>query len=140
MKAMILGTAAAFVLAAGFPVLAQKAPEAKPAETKKIEIPKDVFYAGLGPTQYLIKSRLIGQTVVDKAGGKLGVVDDVILGTKDDKIDGLVIDVGSKKLGVKITAAKIETKDGKTTVMLPLVTSEMVKSNIPGYGVKPAGK
>lgn len=136
---VILAAAAAFLLAGAVPVLAQKAPEAKAAETKKIEVPKNVFYAGLGPTQYLIKSRLIGQTVVDKAGGKLGVVDDVILGSKDDKIDGLLIDFGGKKLGVMITAAKIETKDGKTTITLPLVTTEIVKSNIPAYGTRTPG-
>lgn len=140
MNNVILATAAAFLLAGAVPVVAQKAPEAKAAETKKIEVPKNVFYAGLGPTQYLIKSRLIGQTVVDKAGGKLGVVDDVILGSKDDKIDGLLIDFGGKKLGVQITAAKIETKDGKTTITLPLVTTEIVKSNIPAYGTRSTGQ
>lgn len=136
MKTLILGTAAALMLAGAMPAFAQKAPEAKPADAKKIEVPKDVFYAGLGPTQYLVKSRLIGQTVVDKAGAKLGVVDDVILGSKDDKIDGIIVDAGGgKKLGVRITAAKIETKDGKTTVTLPLVTSEMVKV-LPPFGGK----
>lgn len=136
MKTLILATAAALMCAGAIPALAQKAPEAKPAEAKKVEVPKDVFYAGLGPTQYLVKSRLIGQTVVDKAGGKLGVVDDVILGSKDDKIDGIIVDAGGgKKLGVRITAAKIETKDGKTTVTLPLVTPEMVKV-LPPFGAK----
>ncbi len=140
MKNLIIGTAAAFLLAGAIPVVAQRAPETKAAETKKVEVPKNVFYAGLGPTQYLIKSRLIGQTVVDKAGGKLGVVDDVILGSKDDKIDGLLIDFGGKKLGVQISAAKIETKDGKTTITLPLVTTEIVKSGIPAYGTRSTGQ
>ena len=103
---------------------------------QKIEIPKDTFYAGLGPTQYLAKSRLIGQPVVDKAGSRLAIVDDIILGSKDDKIDGLIIDANGKKLGVRITAAKIETKDGKTTIMLPLVTAEMLKSSLPAFGAK----
>lgn len=125
MHKTILSTAAALALAAAIPALAQK-----------IEIPKDVFYAGLGPTQYLAKSRLIGATVVDKSGGRLAVVDDIILGSKDDKIDGLIIDANGKKLGVRITAAKIETKDGKTTVMLPLVTAEMLKSSLPAFGAK----
>lgn len=135
MRNLILGAAALSVAAtamATFPVIAQqKAPEAK-----KIEIPKDTFYAGLGPTQYLAKSRLIGQPVVDKAGGRLAVVDDIILGSKDDKIDGLIIDAGGKKLGVRISATKIETKDGKTTIMLPNVTMEMLKSGLPPFGAK----
>lgn len=134
MRNLILGTAAALAVAAAasFPVIAQqKAPEAK-----KIEIPKDTFYAGLGPTQYLAKTRLIGQPVVDKAGARLAVVDDIILGSKDDKIDGLIIDAGGKKLGVRISAAKIETKDGKTTITLPAVTMEMLKSSLPAFGAK----
>ncbi len=136
MKSLLLGTAAALVLAGTMPSLAQKAPDAKAGDAQKIVVPKDVFYAGLGPTQYLAKSRLIGQTVVDKAGAKLGVVDDVILGANDNKIDGLILDAGGgKKLGIRITATKIETKDGKTTVSLPLVTPEMVKV-LPAFGAK----
>jgi|LNFM01.2.fsa_nt_gb sporulation protein YlmC with PRC-barrel domain len=136
MKSQLLGTACALLLASGVPSFAQKAPDPKASDVKKIEVPKDVFYAGLGPTQYLAKSRLIGQTAVDKSGAKLGVVDDVILGSSDNKIDGLIVDVGGgKKLGVRITAAKIETKDGKTTVTLPLVTPEIVKV-LPAFGAK----
>jgi sporulation protein YlmC with PRC-barrel domain len=126
MHKTILSAAAAIALAATLPAIAQQ----------KVEIPKDVFYAGLGPTQYLAKSRLIGSPVVDKSGGRLAVVDDIILGTKDDKIDGLIIDANGKKFGVRISATKIETKDGKTTVMLPLVTAEMLKSSLPAFGAK----
>lgn len=130
MTKYFLGAAAALALAATLPAIAQQ----------KIEIPKDTFYAGLGPTQYLAKSRLIGQTVVDKSGAKLAVVDDIILGSKDDKIDGLIIDANGKKLGVRITAAKIETKDGKTTITLPNVTMDMLKSSLPPFGQKAPAK
>lgn len=134
MKRIVLAAAAAAALAAGLPAVAQqKAPE---KEAAKVVIPKDTFYAGLGPSQYLVKSRLIGQPVLDKGGAKLATVDDVILGAADNKIDGLVIDTGAKKLGVRITAVKIETKDGKTTITMPTVTPEMVKSNIPAYGAR----
>ena len=136
MRTFIVAAIAAAAFTAGVPALAQlKAPE-KGKEAAKVEIPKDTFYAGLGPSQYLVKSRLIGQPVVDKSGAKLATVDDVILGTADNKIDGLVIDTGAKKLGVRITAVKIETKDGKTTITLPAVTQEMVKSGIPAYGAR----
>lgn len=139
MNKLILGFASLAALALTLPAIAQqKAPEAKAAA--KIEIPKETFYAGLGPTQYLVKSRLIGQPVVDKAGTRIATVDDVILGVKDNKIDGLVIDAGGKKVGVRITAARIETKDGKTTIMLPTVTGEMLKSGLPAFGTKAAGK
>lgn len=132
MNKWIVTLASAAALAVTLPAVAQqKAPEAK-----KIEIPKDTFYAGLGPTQYLIKARYIGAQVVDKSGARLGVVDDVILGTKDNKIDGFIFDAGGKKLGLRITATKIETKDGKTIVMAPGVTMEMVKSGLPAFGTK----
>lgn len=138
MRKMMVGAAAAMLVGlagtAGF--AQQKAPDGKAPEAKKIEVPKDTFYAGLGPTQYLIKSRLIGATVVDKSGGRLGTIDDVILGTKDDKIDGFLLDAGGgKKIGVRITVAKIESKDGKTTVTLPTVTSDMLKV-LPPFGAK----
>ena len=140
----ILGLAAAGALALTLPAIAQqkapeKAAEGKAAEGKKVDVPKGIFYAGLGPTQYLAKTRLIGQPVVDKSGARIAVVDDIILGTKDDKIDGLIIEAGGKKYGVRITAAKVETKDGKTTVTLPNVTAEILKSGLPPFGAKPAG-
>ena len=142
MNKMILGLASAAALAFTLPAIAQlKAPDAKP-EVKaaaKVDVPQGVFYGGLGPTQYLIKSRLIGAPVVDKAGAKIATVDDVILGTKDDKIDGLIIDAGGKKLGVRMTAAKVETKDGKTTDTLAAVTAEMLKV-LPAFGTKAVGK
>ena len=126
MRKMLLGLAAATALALPLTAIAQQ----------KIDVPKDTFYAGLGPTQYLVKSRLIGAAVVDKAGGKLGSVDDVILGTKDDKVDGLLVDAGGgKKIGVRMSAAKVDTKDGKTTITLPAVTADMLKV-LPAYGAK----
>ena len=138
MNKTILSAAAALALIGTAPLI-MTAPVI--AQSKgDVVIPKDVFYAGLGPTQYLAKSRLIGQPVVDKAGARIAVVDDIILGTKDDKIDGLIVEAGGKKYGVRITAAKIETKDGKTTIMLPLVTAEMFKTNLPAFGAKAPGK
>ena len=130
MKKTILAAAGALVLAATLPVLAQQ---------PKIEIPKDVLYLGLGPTQYLAKTRLIGQTVVDKNGVRIGVVEDIILGTKDDKIDGLIFDSNGKRLGVRITATRIESKDGKITITIPSLTAEMLKAtekSLPAFGAK----
>ena len=136
MNKMILGLASAATLAFAIPAIAQlKGPDVPAKAPGKIEVPTGVFYGGLGPTQYLVKSRLIGQSVVDKAGAKIAVVEDVILGTKDDKIDGLLIDAGGKKLGVRMAAVKIESKDGKTTITLDKVTSEMLKV-VPAYGTK----
>lgn len=118
--------AAAAALALTLPALAQQ---------KTIEVPTGVFYAGLGPTQYSMKSRFIGQPVVDKAGTKLGTVDDIIVGTKDNAIDGFIMDVGGKKLGFRMSAAKVEVKDGKATISLPQVTPDMIKV-LPAFGAK----
>jgi hypothetical protein len=136
MNKMILGLASAAALAFAVPAVAQlKAPDAPAKAPAKIDVPTGVFYAGMGPTQYLVKTRLIGQPVVDKAGAKLAVVEDVILGTTDNKIDGLLLDANGKKLGVRLTAFKIDTKDGKTTIALPQITGDMLKV-LPAYGAK----
>ena len=90
------------------------------------------FYRGLGPTQYLAKSRFIGQPVVDKAGVEVGKIEDIILGTKDNAIDGVIIGAGGflgvneKKVGVRIAALKFDTKDGKTVISMPSATKEML--------------
>jgi len=147
MNKVFLSIAAAAALALSVPAIAQKAPEASAAATatKKVEIPKNVFYKGLGPTQYLSKTKLIGQNVFTKDGQKIGDIEDLILGT-DNTVDGVVIgaggflNVGDKKIGVRYAALKFETKDGKTTVTLPAITAEMVKSSIPAFGAKPAAK
>lgn len=136
MHMKILGAAAALALLASVPAVAQlKAPEKAAAPAAKVDVPTGIFYKDLGPTQYLVKSRLIGQPVVDKAGVKVAVVDDIVLGTKDDKIDGLILDAGGKKLGIRLTETKIESKDGKITISLPRVTAEMIKV-LPAYGGK----
>ena len=145
MNKIILSALAAGALAVTLPALAQKAaaPVEKSVEKAAdkaaaspapvaVQIPKGTFYRGLGPTQYLAKARLIGQNVVDKSGAKIGDIDDVILGTKDDKIDGVILGVGGflgvgeKKIGVRIASLKFETKDGKTVISMPLATKEML--------------
>jgi sporulation protein YlmC with PRC-barrel domain len=97
------------------------------AAQDKVTVPKGIFYAGLGPTQYLAKARLIGQAVVDSKGAKIAEVTDVIVGEKGNAVQGLLLDAGGKRLGARLTEFKIETKDGKTTISMPRVTAEMVK-------------
>ena len=144
MNKIIMSTAAAIALALTLPALAQKAPDKavekavekaadKAATTPGgVAIPKGMFYRGLGPTQYLAKSRFIGQPVVDKAGVEVGKIEDIILGTKDNAIDGVIIGAGGflgvneKKVGVRIAALKFDTKDGKTVISMPSATKEML--------------
>jgi sporulation protein YlmC with PRC-barrel domain len=99
---------------------------------EKVTVPKGIFYAGLGSTQYLAKARLIGQAVVDSKGAKIGEVTDVIVGEKGNAVQGLLLDAGGKRLGARLTEFKIETKDGKTAISMPRVTAEMVKA-LPAY-------
>ena len=140
MNKILMSTAAAVALALTLPAVAQKAPEKAvekaadkaAAATTAIAIPKGTFYRGLGPTQYLAKTRLIGQNVVDKTGAKVGDIEDVILGTKDDKIDGVIMGVGGflgvneKKIGVRISALRFDTKDGKTVISMPSASKELL--------------
>lgn len=135
MMKTILGLAAAAALALTLPAIAQPAGDAK-----KIEIPKNTFYLGLGPTQYLAKTRLIGQPLLDKSGNRLATIDDVILGTNDNKIDGIIIDYNGKKYGVMWQAVKVESKDGKTTVTAAGITEAMLKSSMPAYGARAPSK
>ena len=133
MNKIILSIAAASALALSLPALAQKAPEAAASATatKKVEVPMNVFYKGLGPTQYLSKTKLIGQNVFTKDGQKIGDIEDLIIGS-DNTIDGVVIgaggylNVGDKKIGVRYAALKIDTKDGKTTITLPTASKEVI--------------
>lgn len=138
MNKLILSLVAATALAVSVPALAQqKAPEATPAA--KVEIPKNVFYRGLGPTQYLAKAKLIGQVVLTKDGQKIGDIEDIILG-KDNTIDGVTIgaggflNVGDKKIAVRYGALKFDTKDGKQVITLPSATKEVIGALEPYEG------
>lgn len=139
MSRMMLSLATAAALALAMPALAQKAPDVKPAEKAKVEIPKNTFYKGIGPTQYLAKAKLIGQVVYTKDGQKIGDIEDIILG-KDNTIDGVTIgaggfaNVGDKKIAVRYGALKFDTKDGKSTITLPTATKEIIGALEPYEG------
>ena len=139
MNKILMSALAAGALALTVPAAAQRATEKavekaadKAASGTSVAIPKNTFYKGLGPTQYLARTRLIGQNVVDKNGAKVGDIEDIILGTKDNQIDGVImgvggfLGVGEKKIGVRIGALKFDTKDGKTVVSMPSATKELL--------------
>lgn len=139
MNKILMSALAAGALALTVPAAAQRATEKavekaadKAASGTSVAIPKNTFYKGLGPTQYLARTRLIGQNVVDKNGAKVGDIEDIILGTKDNQIDGVImgvggfLGVGEKKIGVRIGALKFDTKDGKTVISMPSATKELL--------------
>jgi hypothetical protein len=113
------------------PALAQKKDEPKTDGTKKVEIPKNVFFKGQTANQYLAKDRLLGAKVVNKSGETVGTIDDLIV-TQGGQIEGVVmgvggvLGVGAKQIGVRLSALKISTADGKFTVTMPDATKEML--------------
>jgi hypothetical protein len=93
--------------------------------------PGNVFFRTQQPSQYLARERLIGSQVVDKDGQALGTIDDLIIGS-GGQIEGVILGVGGyfgwgeKKIGVRMSALRITTADGKTTIAFPSGTKEML--------------
>jgi hypothetical protein len=109
------------------PALSQQKEEPKAEAAKKVEIPKNTFFKGLTASQYLAKARLLGAKVLDKDGQELGTVDDLIV-SQGGQIEGVVMGVGGgqKQVGVRMSALKVATTDGKTTVTLAGVSKEVL--------------
>ena len=93
--------------------------------------PKNVFFKGQTASQYLAKDRLLGAKVVNKSGEAVGTIDDLIV-NQGGQIEGVVmgvggvLGVGAKQIGVRLSALKISTADGKFTITLPDATKEML--------------
>jgi sporulation protein YlmC with PRC-barrel domain len=125
MKKLILSLAAAAAFAAIVPAFAQqKAPDATAPAAKSVTIPTGVFRKGQPVNQYSAKERLLGAIVVNKAGEKIGDIEDLILLAGKNEIDtvivgvGGVLGIGEKKIGVAYKALEIASKDGKRTITL----------------------
>jgi sporulation protein YlmC with PRC-barrel domain len=112
------------------------------AQSGKVTIPPKTFFKGQEATQYLAKDRLIGAKVLNKDGQVIGDIEDLIL-TTDNRIDGVIMGVGGflgageKKVGVRYSALKFETKDGKATVSLPQATKEVLAALDPYKRAEP---
>jgi sporulation protein YlmC with PRC-barrel domain len=113
------------------PALAQKKDEPKTEATKKVEVPKNMFFKGQTASQYLAKDRLLGAKVINKSGETVGTIDDLIV-NQGGQIEGVVmgvggvLGVGAKQIGVRLSALKISTADGKFTITLPDATKEVL--------------
>lgn len=141
-----LALAAAVSIALCLPAHAQKKDDAK-KEAAKPAVPNNTFFKGQTVNQYLAKERLIGAKVIGKDGATIGTVDDLIL-TQSGQIDGVImavggfLGVGQKQVGVQMRALRVSTADGKVTVTLPGITSEVLGA-VPAYqraSAAPAGK
>ncbi|MFM2423101.1 MAG: hypothetical protein RL291_1631 [Pseudomonadota bacterium] len=115
---------------ASTPAPAPAAKTAAPAASPSI--PKGIFVRGATPAQYMMRDRLIGAKVYNKEGQIIGDIEDVILGRDINDVQGIVmgtggfLGAGEKKVGVRYTALRFSTKDGKTTITLPEATKEVL--------------
>jgi sporulation protein YlmC with PRC-barrel domain len=140
MNKLVMSLMAGAALALTVPAIAQqKAPDTKAAEKKaEVVIPKNTFYRGQGPTQYLAKDRLIGVKVYNTKGELIGDIEDLVLGAADNDVQGVIMGVGGflgvaeKKIGVRYSALKSDTKDGKKIVILDV--SKEVLAAVDAYG------
>jgi sporulation protein YlmC with PRC-barrel domain len=107
------------------PALAQKKDEPKAEAAKKGGIPRETFFKGQTASQYLAKGRLLGAKVADKDGQTVGAIDDLIV-SQGGQIEGVIMGVGQKQVGVRIGALKITNTAGKITLTLPTATKEQL--------------
>ena len=135
MNKPIVGLFAAGALLASLanvPALAQqKAPATTPA-TKAVVIPRGVFVTGQTPGQWLAKDRLMGAQVLNKDGQIIGSIDDLIINPVTNQVSGVILGaggflgVGTKQVGVLLSALVQTTKDGKTVLTLPAATKDVL--------------
>jgi sporulation protein YlmC with PRC-barrel domain len=131
MNKLLMSLLAAGAVAVTVPAIAQQPKGAAPAaaETK---IPTGVFLAGKTSKQYLGRDSLIGAKVVNKEGLIIGDIEDLIINSDSNVIEGVIMGVGGflgageKKVGVRYAALQITRKDGKTTIALPQATKEVL--------------
>ena len=113
------------------PALAQKKEEPKADTAKKVEIPKNTFFKGQTAGQYLAKERLLGAKVLGADGQTVGTIDDLIV-SQGGQVEGVVmgvggmLGVGQKQVGVRMSALKFATADGKLTITLPGATKDVL--------------
>ncbi|MDX2202012.1 MAG: hypothetical protein NW223_04635 [Hyphomicrobiaceae bacterium] len=120
-----LAMALAIALALTVPALAQKAEEAK-----KTALPANTFFKGQTSAQVLGKESLLGAVVLGKDGKTLAKVEDIIV--SGAQLEGLILAVGDKKVGVRIGALTLTTTEGKLKIVMPAGTSEMLAA-VPAY-------
>jgi sporulation protein YlmC with PRC-barrel domain len=125
MQKIVLSLAAAAAVALAIPAIAQQKADTKTA------LPAKTFIKAQDARQYLARTRLIGQNVLNRDGQKVGDIEDLIV-SSGNQIVGVImgvggfLGVGEKKIGVELAALKFETKDGKTTITLPAATKEVL--------------
>lgn len=139
MNKKILGLVALGALAASLPAFAQQ--KSTPA---RVEIPKGMFPVEQSVDQYLARNVILFAKVRDPKGKIIGDVEDFIV-NDHNTIVGVVmgtggfLGAGEKKVAVMLSALRIEEKDGKTLVTLPVATKELLAA-LPAFKPKKAAK
>lgn len=104
--------------------------------------PASLFIDVQNEEEYLAKDLLIGAKVQDENGKIIGDIEDIVLNTWN-RVEGVVMGTGGflgvaeKKVGVKLSSLKFVEKDGKTIVVFPGVTAEILKGVEPFKRAKP---
>ena len=145
MNKPFFGLLAAGAMLASIPALAQQKAPTPPAAAAKpaVVIPKGVFVKGQIPGQYLSKDRLIGASVQNKDGQVIGSIEDLIINGINNQVQAVIVGtggflgVGEKKIGVQLTALQFALKDGKTVIVLPLATKEVLTALEPFQRAEP---
>lgn len=100
-------------------------------------IPANTFYKGQTSQQYLAKDKLIGRNLVSPDGHVIGDIEDLIIG-ENNTVEGVIVGVGGflgmaeKKIGVQLSALKIDVVDGRYVARLPGATKDVLKA-VPAY-------
>jgi sporulation protein YlmC with PRC-barrel domain len=137
MNKTVLSLAAALAFAAALPALAQQS-----APTPAVAIPKGVFFKGQSQGQVLARDRLLGLSVHDASGKIVGDVEDLIIGPSNE-IQGVIMGTGGffgageKRVGVRIGAIQISTKDGRTLLTVPAATKDVLAALEPYKRAEP---
>jgi hypothetical protein len=137
MNKTVVSFAVAIALAAALPAVAQQTAPAPAAA-----IPKGVFFKGQSQGQVLARDRLLGLSVHNASGQIIGDVEDLIVGPSNE-IQGVVMGTGGffgageKKVGVRIGALQVSSKDGRTVLTLPAATKEVLAALEPYKRAEP---
>lgn len=116
---------------------------ATPALAQTQPTPASIFVQAQNDDEYLAKDLLLAGKVHNDEGKIIGDIEDLVLNS-DNRVEGVVMGTGGflgmaeKKVGVKLSALKIEQKGGKTYISLPGVTKDMLKAVEPFKRAKPA--
>lgn len=100
-------------------------------------IPANTFFKGQTAQQYLAKDKLIGRNIVTPDGHVIGDIEDLIVGD-NNTVEGVVVGVGGflgageKKIGIQLSALKIDVVDGRVVARLPGATKAVLKA-VPAY-------